>query len=185
MSTQLKNGMKNIRKRSRGFTTVEIMIVVAIVGFLVAIALPNYLHYATESRRNSCISNLRHISTATEQWALELRKTSSNAVAFSDISPYLKGAVVCPSGGSSFSDSYTITIVGADPSCLRSPQTHIWMGTGLDIANSSGNPQDPPPVSGRAGPPADPPGDNNGNNGNNGNENNNGNHYGQDKNGKK
>jgi prepilin-type N-terminal cleavage/methylation domain-containing protein len=59
---------KNIRKA--GFTLVEIMIVVAIIGLLAAIAIPNFVRARTTAQQNACINNLRQIDGAKQQWAL-------------------------------------------------------------------------------------------------------------------
>src|SRR5438128_1870436 len=104
--------MKIRTSRISGFTLVEIMIVVAIIGLLAAIAIPNFIKARTTSQMNACINNLRQVDGAIQQWALENKKDAGAAVAFSDISSYLKNSVICPSGGTAFSDSYTIVDVG-------------------------------------------------------------------------
>src|SRR5690242_21924695 len=92
--------------RKSGFTLVEIMIVVAIIGLLAAIAIPNFIKARTTAQMNACINNLRQIDGAIQQWALEQKKDSTATVAFTDISAYLKNSVVCPSGGTTVANSY-------------------------------------------------------------------------------
>src|SRR3974390_1423764 len=95
------------------------MIVVAIIGLLAAIAIPNFVKARTTSQANACINNLRQIAGATQQWALETKAAPSATVAFTDISAYLKSAVVCPMGGTKFSDSYQLQGVTNNPTCLK------------------------------------------------------------------
>jgi prepilin-type N-terminal cleavage/methylation domain-containing protein len=58
------------RRRERGFTLVEIMIVVLIIGILLAIAVPSFMNARERSRANACRSNLRQVQAAKEQWAM-------------------------------------------------------------------------------------------------------------------
>ena len=119
--------MKINTSNKAGFTLVEIMIVVAIIGLLAAIAIPNFVKARTTSQTNACINNLRQIDGAIQQWALEQKKAPTDAVQYTDISGYLKSAVVCPAGGStaSFGSSYTIVDVATRPVCQIDAVNHI------------------------------------------------------------
>jgi len=82
--------MKNKTSRgSGGFTLVEIMIVVAIIGLLAAIAIPNWTRARDVSRTDACINNLRQIDGAKHQWALENGATGSVTPVSANLNPYL------------------------------------------------------------------------------------------------
>jgi prepilin-type N-terminal cleavage/methylation domain-containing protein len=103
------------KRRKGGFTLIEIMIVVLIIGILLAIAVPNFMKARESSRTKSCIANLKQIQSAKEQWAMDEKKAGTDSPGAGDLygaSLYIKTAPVCPSGG-----TYTIDVVDTDPTC--------------------------------------------------------------------
>jgi prepilin-type N-terminal cleavage/methylation domain-containing protein len=108
-------------RRRLAFTLVEIMIVVAIIGLLAAIAIPNFARARARSQANACINNLRKIDDADSQFAIEAHKNTGDHVSLNlDLKPYIKATSAnklppCPAGG-----NYGIENVGDTPTCSLS-----------------------------------------------------------------
>ena len=99
----------------KGFSLIEIMIVVAIIAIALSIAIPNFFRMTTISKKTVCINNLRKITAAVEQWAIDNNMPSGTTINEQQedeiYNNYLRGGKpTCPSGG-----QYVINSVGANP----------------------------------------------------------------------
>jgi prepilin-type N-terminal cleavage/methylation domain-containing protein len=101
--------------KNQGFTLVEIMIVIAIIGLLAVMALPSYVRARSNSQVSTCVNNLRQIEGAKDVFAIENFKTTGETVTDADVNPYLKKAMadtIEPAGG-----TYTLRAIGTSPTC--------------------------------------------------------------------
>lgn len=124
-------------RRVKGFTLVEIMIVVAIIGIIISIAVPAFLRARENSRGRACQENLSKLDGATEQYALEFKLTNGTYVPNSALltppgstaagSGFLKSMPKCPSNGT-YRDSIGpgFTTVGEQPLCSIGSNTGVF-----------------------------------------------------------
>lgn len=92
------------RKRRRGFTLVELMTVVMLISMLLALATPNYVKAREAARTRACVSNMKKLESAAQQWAMSTKAAPGTAVTIANLvgtsvaNSYIRVAPQCPSG---------------------------------------------------------------------------------------
>lgn len=105
-----------MKHRAKGYTFVEIMVVVGVMGLLVAIAAFNYMIARKNAQGDLCSSNLYKIHAAKQQWGFENNAADTAEPEMEEILPYLSvqedKEITCPSGG-----TYTMMPLKSPPVC--------------------------------------------------------------------
>lgn len=97
-----------------GFTLVEIMIAVGIIGLLASIGIPNFTKAREATRRSTCTNNLRQIDSAKQQWAIVNNKATLATPTSAEVGEYMRGGFPsCPADDG----AYTINNGITDPTC--------------------------------------------------------------------
>ena len=112
-----------MKRMLKGFTLVEIMIVVAIIAILAAVAIPNFVKYRRSSQAAACVSNLKQIQAAKEQSLMAGKGVTSGDLFGAD--KLIKVEPHCPAQATV---SYTIGDETTDPTCSY---------TGTDASDTS------------------------------------------------
>ena len=100
------------KRRTGGFTFLELTIAIMIIGLFLAVAIPNFMKARDKTRLNVCVENMKQIEVAKEQHAIEAKKNAGDPVRFDELVPYLKEVPECPAGG-----GYTLWTIGQNVEC--------------------------------------------------------------------
>lgn len=103
------------RARQAGFTLVEIMIVVLILGMLLNIAAPAFIYARDNGQQKACLANLRNITMAKEQYAIQNNVAGTVTPTWSNLSPYVKSNTqpTCPTTN----QVLNLNAVNSKPTC--------------------------------------------------------------------
>ena len=120
------------RKRSGGFTLIELMIVIAIIAILAAILVPNFIRARAQGQFTACKSSLKNIGTAMEMYSTDASGRYPKTLG--GLTPnYLKTIPTCPSAGANtYTGSFTVT---SNPDAY----TVVCVGSNHTAVDAQGN----------------------------------------------
>ena len=111
---ELFKEMNNKTIRTGGFTLVEIMIVVTIIGLLIGVAVPKFSKMRSDAQETSCFVQLKQIDNAKEIWATREKRANGQIPTAEQLAEYIDGGIPSCTGGG---DAYVIGAVGEKASC--------------------------------------------------------------------
>lgn len=117
MKLSIEKGLRRRINRRSGFTLIEIMIVVLIIGLLAAIAIPNITQNLAKARKQAIVNNLRTIDLIKTQWAAETKKGEGDTPTEQDLAPYFNGGKFPTSV---MNEKYNLNPVGTPPTATVS-----------------------------------------------------------------
>lgn len=121
-------------KNNKGFTLIELMIVVAIIGVLAAIAIPNFLNYQCKAKQSEAKSNLGSIRTSEEAYLAEFDTytTDKTKLGFDTKGTARYSYSIAITAGTSFTAQ-------ASAANLKGTSTDAWTLTSAGVLSNTSN----------------------------------------------
>jgi prepilin-type N-terminal cleavage/methylation domain-containing protein len=117
MERTSRNGFQRhgTMRTKRGFTLIEIMIVVLIIGILISTVMPTFVKAKRTTNTRTCVKNMQMIDSAKSQWVMENGFAGSAVPNWGDLTDYIRSPEVptCPEG----SDPYAMTSADTRTTC--------------------------------------------------------------------